>query len=67
MAKHIQRSRDLGLNENDRVAGMLGHVRPETKPIINQEVAGAVSPKQVGVDSTPGVISPNSVPAGQQR
>lgn len=62
----IQRSRDLGLNESDRVAGMLGHVRPETKPLINENVAGDVSPKQFSVDRVPGVVSPDSVPAGQQ-
>jgi len=60
MAKNTQRSKDP-VN-----SGYTGHVRPETKPIINSGVAGGVSPKQIGVDSSPGIVSPESVPAGQQ-
>ncbi|KKL85894.1 hypothetical protein LCGC14_1950180 [marine sediment metagenome] len=44
----------------------IGHVRPETKPIVNAEVAGRVSPKQVQIIPIPGIISPDTVPAGPE-
>ena len=53
---NIQRSRNLGAGEGAKSADTMGHVSPETKPIINPEVAGTVSPKQMQVISSSGVI-----------
>jgi len=63
MAKNIQRSRNPVVIGNIGV-DTVGHVRPESKPLINPEVAGRVSPKQISKDTLPGVVSPNSVKAG---
>lgn len=61
------RSRDLGIEGGGRTQDTIGHVSPESKPLINPEVAGGVSPKQVAVIPGPGgVVSPNSVDVGPQ-
>jgi len=62
MAKNIQRSKNLGFE--GRSNDTLGHVKPESRPLINPEVAGRVSPKQISKDTLPGVVNPNSVKAG---
>jgi len=62
-----QRSRNLGAGEGARTADTIGHVTPESKPLINPEAAGGTSPKQVAVILGPGgAVSPNSVDVGPQ-
>lgn len=61
MANVRQRSRDLGVGPADRnESGMIGHVRPETKPIVDPEIIGRVSPKEIGKILSPGPVSPHS-------
>ncbi|MCK5604334.1 hypothetical protein KAR91_20765 [Candidatus Pacearchaeota archaeon] len=66
MAKEDLRSRTPAFGMAPASSDNIGHVRPETKPIINAEVAGRVSPNQISTSPSPGVVSPNTVPAGPE-
>jgi len=64
MAKEDLRSRKPGLGM-DLTSPNIGHVRPETKPIINEGLAPANN-KPTQVIPGPGAVSPNSGPAGPE-
>lgn len=66
MAEESLRSRTPAFGMATESSDNIGHVRPETKPIINPEVAGGVSPKQIGILSSPGTVSPDTVSAGPE-
>ena len=63
MAEH--RSRVPAFEMAPASSDNIGHVRPETKPLVNQELAEA-NPKRTQVMPLPGVSSPNSVHAGPE-